>query len=385
MKKRNKMIPLYDINLQAKTIKAVSDVLKSGWLSPGKNVLAFEQAVAAYLDVAYTVGVSSATDGLIVALKAFNVGAGDEVVTTPFTFVATIEAIVAVGATPVLVDIDYDSLTISIDAIKQKVSRNTKAIIPVDIAGFPCDYSSLKKLCRSNNIVLISDSAHTIGAKYKNKAIARYTDASVISFHATKNLICGEGGMICTNRKQIADKIRRIANHGLTNTAYSRKNNRYDVTEAGLKANLSELHATVGLHQFQVLTKEQLHRNRLAQRYIKNLYELQPYIQLPLELPERRHGWHLFIGKLFLPGLKITRDQFIQNMKRVGVECGVHYQPVTELSYYRRAYKLKHSAFPETTRAGKSVITLPLYPSLTFKQVDYICEQIAILIEKYRK
>lgn len=382
---KNKKIPLYDIALSKQAITNASKVLESGWLSPGKNVSQFEKKILELTDSPYGAAVSSATNGLQLVLIALGIGHGDEVITSPFTFVATIEAIIAVGATPVFADIDQKSLNIDPEDIFRKVRINTKAIITVDIAGYPCDYDAVNKICEEYKLPLIADSAHAIGTSYKNKAVVHHVDASVISFHATKNLICGEGGIVLTSHKMIADAVRILSRHGMTSQASERKEENsweYDVASPGLKANMSELHAAVGLGQVSVYKKEQIKRNKIAERYIKNLSSLSEFITLPETDDSSTHGWHLFIIKLNLSNLKIDRDEFIREMDKVGVECGVHYKPIFELSYYQASFEMNPEEYPQTAQVWKKVVTLPLYPSLTLKDVDVVCNQIKIILKK---
>ena len=386
--KHMKKIPLYDVRLHKKTIQQVNKVLRSGWLSPGENIKNFEKQIGQLLDMPYAVAVSSATDGLIVALRTLEIGAGDEVITTPFTFVATVEAVIAVGAKPVLVDIEYDSLNIDPDLIERKLSKRTKAIIPVDIAGLPCDYKALRKICKKHKLYLISDSAHTIGSRYKHKAIGRFTDMSVISFHVTKNLLCGEGGMIVTTKKQLAIKARLIANHGIVNNAMVRKRTgavTYDIKEAGLKANMSELHAAVGLGQLASFPSEQKKREGIAKHYAQKLSSLEPFIELPKVETHSNHGWYLYIIKLNLSRLRLTRNRFLALLKDAGIEGGIHYRPLTEMSYYKKRYTWSAGQFPQSTKAGQSIISLPLYPSLSLTEVDYICDVIKDIVRRYQK
>ncbi len=384
---KNSKIPLFDIQLSKQAISNATKVLETGWLSPGKMTKDFEKKILSLTDSPYGVSVSSATDGLQLVLMALGIGYGDEVITTPFTFVATIEAIIAVGATPVFADID-SSLNIDPEDVYRKVRINTKAIITVDIAGLPCNYDAINKICTEYKLPLISDSAHAIGSSYKGKSIVHHVDASVISFHATKNLICGEGGIVLTQHKMIADAVKILSRHGMTSSASERKEKNsweYDVATTGIKANMSELHAAVGLGQATVYEKEQTKRVKIVERYIENLSDHSEQITLPKISDDSTHGWHLFIIKLNLKSLNIERDEFIKEMDALGVECGVHYKPIFEFTYYQAAFEMNPEEYPQTAQAWKRIVTLPLYPSLTLKDVDIICSQIKTIIKKNKK
>ena len=382
-----KKIPLYDISISSQAITNATKVLQSGWLSPGKMTSQFEKKILEITNAPYGVAVSSATDGLQLVLLALGVGHGDEVITTPFTFVATIEAIIAVGATPVFADIKQDSLNLDPEDIFRKLRINTKAIITVDIAGYPCNYDAINKICEEYKLPLISDSAHAIGTTYNQKSISHYVDASVISFHATKNLICGEGGIVLTQHKMIADTVKILSRHGMTSTASERKEKNswgYDISAIGIKANMSELHAAVGLGQVTVYKKEQSKRIKIAERYMKNLSTLSEFITLPKTDDNSEHGWHLFIIKLNLTKLSIDRDKFIHEMSKQQIECGVHFKPIYEFSYYENSFELDPEEYPQTNQVWKRVVTLPLYPTLTLSQVDVICSNIKAIMKKYK-
>jgi len=381
-------IPLFDIVLSSKAKKEVAATLESGWITSGPKVTAFEKAVCRHLNAKYATAVSSGTAGLYLALRAIGTGKGKEIITTPFTFVATIEAILMTGATPVFADINPHTLNIDPNEAVRKVSNRTVAVVPVDIAGYPSNYELLNKICKERSLFLIADSSHSIGAAYRNKTVPNLTDAAVCSFYSTKNLTCGEGGMVLSRRKQLIDQVKRLSLHGLTSSTYERKlKNKweYDVVDFGFKANMSDIHAAVGLGQLATFKKDQAKRAALAHRYMKNLASLSEFLELPVIERHYQHGWHLFIIKLHLPRLRITRELFIKLMADYGIECGVHYKPVFKLTYYRDLLGLSEQHFPNAAYAGRRVVTLPLYPSLREKDVDYVCDCIATIVNKHSR
>ena len=381
---KNRKIPLYDLQISSKAINNAARTLKSGWLSPGKNVAEFEKAIAEMMNCRYAAAVSSATIGMELTLFALGAEPGLEIITSPFTMPATVEAILAAGCTPVFADIDPDTLTIDPQEVFRKISDHTMVIIPVDIAGHPAEYSTLDRICEEYKISMVSDSAHAIGSKYKNKPISKFTDASVISFHATKNLVCGEGGIVLSKHKKLIEVIKLLSRHGYGKEAYVRSKGKmpwnYDVISFGFKGNMSELHAAVGLGQLSLFDKEQKKRTQIARRCIDNLKDIQDIIELPDTNKDITHGWHLFIIRLHLSRLKISRDKFLQLLAQKGIEGGVHYKPIFELSYYKNVLGLKAQHFPNTAYAGKRVVSLPLYPSLKLTDVDYICDIIKNII-----
>lgn len=340
------------------------------------------------MNVPHATAVSSATVGLYLALRAIGATRRTEIITTPFTFVATVEAIVHTGATPVLADINPHTLTIDPDEVTRKITSRTVAILPVDIAGYPCEYKQLRKIARAHSLFLLADAAHTFAAQYRGKTIPHLADAAVFSFYSTKNLTCGEGGMVVSKRGEFIKKVKQLSQHGITRGTYERtkrKSWKYNVTDLGFKANMSDVQAAIGLGQLTTFDREQKQRKQLAERYRANLKDLWEYLELPSEDADHRHGWHLFIIKLNLPRLRLSRNRFIEEMAAAGIECGVHYQPVYTLDYYRKTLNLPPSYFPNSTYAGKRVVSLPLYPTLRLRDVDYICERIETITKRFAR
>ncbi len=381
-------IRLFDIKLSNATKKEVNDVLSSGWLSTGSRVAEFERQLSKILNVPYVAAVSSGTAALHLALESVGDFKEAEIISTPFTFVATVEAIMLVGAKVVLADIDSETLNISAEDTARKISKKTKAIVPVDIAGCPADYSGLRKLCRARSLKLISDSAHALGTEYKGKTMPELADVSTYSFYPTKNITSAEGGAVASKNKKLIEKVRLLSRHGLTGNAFERQKSgawSYDVPVFGYKANLSDIHAAIGIGQLKNFEKSQQRKEKLANRYLANLNQYSEFVRLPLVKKGIKHSWHLFIIQLNLSGLRIDRNQFIAEMSKRAVECGVHYQPIFELSFYRKTLNLKASDFPNTAKAGKSVVTLPLHTLLKMSDVDYVCECLTDILSRNRR
>lgn len=382
------VVPLFDLKVGSATRREVARVLDSGWLSSGPKVAAFEKAIGEYSHVRHTVAVSSGTMGLQLALRVLGARKGTEVITTPFTFSATVEAILAVGATPVFADIDPATLAIDPDEVKRKLSRRTTVVMPVDLAGQPADYQLLRKNLGDRDISILADAAHSFGAKYRGRAVASWVDAAVHSFYSTKNLTCGEGGMVISRYKELAEMVRLLSRHGMTTDAFHRKGKSlptYDVTGPGTKGNMSEIHAAIGLGQLVTFEKEQLRRKKLAERYLERLGRLAEWIETPSIAKCTQPTWHLFIIKLRLSRLGIDRDRFVQLMAERGVECGVHYVPITDLSYYRQTLNLLSRHFPNSSWAGQRVVSLPLYPSMTVRQLDFVCRNIGEVVKLFSR
>ncbi|MBD3402251.1 UDP-4-amino-4,6-dideoxy-N-acetyl-beta-L-altrosamine transaminase [candidate division GN15 bacterium] len=375
-------IRLYDLTIARETMAEVRDTLKSTWLSSGPRVKQLEQEIARRCAVRYSAAVNSCTNGLLLTLQALGLDSTAEIITTPFSFVATAEAIMHAGANPVFADIDPISLTIDPEEVARKVTPRTRGIIPVDIAGQPAEYDRLKKVAEHFTLPIISDAAHSFGAKYRRKSVAKVADAAVFSFHATKNLTCGEGGMVVSPHKALVERVKLLRTHGLTRDAHTRHQQaswQYDVIAPGRKANMSDIHAAVGLGQLNLFDKQQEKRAKLAERYRHNLADLEEYIGLPSPPRYVSHAWHLFIIRVNTDALTIDRDRFIEEMRGRGVECGVHYIPLFDLSLFQQ-FGLQEQIFPNTAYAGRRVVTLPLYPSLKLTQVDRVCEAIREIV-----
>ncbi len=383
--KKNK-IPLYDIKLDNRTIAGVRDTLKEGWLSSGRNVTEFERSVAKELGVKHVAAVNSATLGLWLSLRALGIGEGSQVITSPFTFIATIEAILHAGAEPIFADIDPDTLCIDPDEVARKITRQTGCIMPVDIGGQPSDYKTLVQMSCDLRIPIIADASHSFGTKIGKRSIAKFADMTIYSFHATKNLTCGEGGIVVSKVKPLVDYIRQSASHGINRTAYQRRVQNsvgYEIPEFGFKANMSNVHAAIGLGQLAKFEKNQKQRTAIAERYRRNLAQFSEMFEIPEPGRGITHAWHLYIIRLHLSALKIDRDKFIALMSRRGIECGVHFKPVYEFECFRGS-GLKGQYFPNTAYAGERVVSLPIYPGLKLSEVDYICENIESIVRKHR-
>ena len=383
--KVERKVPLYDLKLSRQAIDGVAKVLKSGWLTTGSQVAAFEAALVKRIHVRNVTAVSSATAGLQATLEALGVE-GKEVITSPFTFVATVEAIVRAGGSPIFADIDPATLNIDPDEVARKVTNKTSCVLPIDIAGQLADYPRLKKVCEHHKLPMIADASHSFGASLKRKTTAQWTDAAIHSFQATKNLTTGEGGCVATRHKILHARLRPMTLHALTSNAYQRREAgewQYDVVGLGMKANLTDMQAAVGLGQLEVFDADQAKRARLAERYNQRLADFHEMLEIPYVKPGAVHAWHLYIIRLHLSHLKIDRQQFIALMKEAGIECSVHYRPVFDLAYYQQlGFKPKH--YPNAEYAGRRVVSLPMFASLPLKDVDYVCDRIEEIVARYR-
>lgn len=380
--KKNKadFFPFYRVSLTKEEIEAVTDTVKSGWLTTGYHVLEFEKRFSAFFNAKYAIAVSSCTAGLQLALQAHGVGVGDEVLVPSFTFVSTVNVILHTGAKPVFVDIEPDTYNISPDDINRKITRKTKAIIVVHYSGLPVKLDQINAVAKKNKIIVIEDAAHAAGSKYLGKYIGSFSNTTCFSFYATKNLTTGEGGMVTTNDSKIANLISMSRLHGISKDAWKRYNKegswKYDVMFPGYKYNMTDVQAVLGIKQLEKLELNNKKRNELANLYDSYLKE-NPYIQLPIVTKESYHSRHLY------PILinKYNRDKFIQYMKKQGVGLSVHFIPVHQFSFYRNNFPIKNTDLSVTKDVGKKVVSLPLFPSMTEDDI----KMIANLINEYFK
>lgn len=383
-----KEVPFYRQSFGRRELAELADTIKSGWITTGRKTRLLESQLAVYLSTPHAVAVNSCTAAMHLMLQAAGIGPGDEIVTTPYTFAATSEAILYTGATPVYGDIDSDSLNLTAATAASKITRRTKALLPVHIAGLPVRMDEFLALARQKKIWLFDDAAHALGAEYKGRKIGTIGDASAFSFYATKNLTTAEGGMVTTRHKKLAEKIRLLSLHAMSKGAWNRYAKggswRYDLLDLGYKYNLSDLHACLGLAQFAKFDQLQQKRHRAAVRYLKNLSQIEA-VKPPLVERDSVHAWHIFMIRLRLKQLTINRDRFIVELNQAGIGTSVHFIPLFRQTYYHRRFNLSPRDFPNADRAYHEAITLPFYPALKTAEIDYVCEVIADLCRKYRR
>ena len=374
-------------------ISEVVDTLRSGWLTSGPRVARFEQEFGKQVGARHALAVNSASAALHLALAGLKVGQGDEVITTPMTFCATVQAILHVGATPVLADIGADG-NIDPEQIKKRITKRTKAIIPVHLAGLPCEMKVIWPLARLRGIHVIEDAAHAAGAHYDNRPIgagpvgaATASDAVAFSFYATKNMTTGEGGMITTHRPGFAKALRMLSLHGTSHDAWDRYsehgNWHYDVLAHGFKYNLSDIQAAVGIHQLRKLEQFIARRASYANMY-HNAFAGMDQVELPPDNPRCRHAWHLYILRLNLDRLKIDREEFIRALRRKGIGTSVHFIPIPLHRFFAQL-PLGRDACPRALDLYPRIVSLPLYPAMTEEQVHYVTLCVRAVLEHSRR
>jgi dTDP-4-amino-4,6-dideoxygalactose transaminase len=379
-------IPFHRPSIDEEEINEVVETLRSGWLTTGPRVARFEKAFSEYVGAPHAVAVNSATAALHLALAGLGIGPGDEVITTPMTFCATVQAILHVGASPVLADIGPDG-NIDPREIERHITSRTRAILPVHIAGLPCDMDAIWAIARRHNLNVIEDAAHAAGAQYEGRPIgAGRSDAAAFSFYATKNLTTGEGGMLTTSRGPLAQATRMLALHGASHDAWDRYTEsgdwRYDVVAHGFKYNLSDIQAAIGIHQLRKLDGFIARRTLYAGMYNRAFAGMEE-AELPPDNPRSQHAWHLYILRLNTGRLRIDRAEFIHELKRRGIGASVHFIPIPLMRFFVQLPLARYKC-PRALDLFPRIVSLPLYPAMTETQVDYVARTVREALERAR-
>jgi len=360
-------------------IAEVADTLRSNWITTGPKTKRFEAAFAQQTGAPEALALSSCTAGLHLALLANGIGPGDEVITSTVTFAATVNVIEHVGARPVLVDVEPDTLNLCPGQVARSVTERTKAILVVHYAGHPADLDALEAIAEQHQLKIIEDAAHAIPARYKGRMIGSGLNPTSFSFYATKNLATGEGGML-TGDPETLSRARTLSLHGMSRDAWRRYDQEgswfYDIIAPGFKYNMTDIQASLGLHQLKRLASFQTRRKEIVDAYHDAFEDIEAF-QLPVCRQEVEHAWHLYVLRLSARGsLSIGRDQFIEELKSRGVATSVHFIPIHLHSYYRDKYGYQPEDFPVAFDNFQRMLSLPLSPALTEGQVSRVIEAV---------
>jgi len=357
-------------------IHEVIETLKSDWITTGPKINDFEAKLCEYVGCKYAVVVNSGTSALDIAVQSLRLPKGGEVITTPFTFVASSNALLYNGLIPVFTDISYDTRNIDTVLIRNKITKNTKAILFVDYAGHPCEIDELKEIADEYDLFLIEDACHSLGACYRNKKVGNITDLTIFSFHPVKHITTGEGGAVVLNNKDLFDSLARLRTHGIDRNALSRYGPdaswAYDMKDLGRNYRMTDFQAALGISQLKKLDMFIGKRKSLANRYMADLKNL-PWISLPTTSPYVKHSWHIFT---ILLNKKISRDAFFKYMRSANIGVNVHYIPIYKHSYYLNNFPVRIEDFPVTEDVFSRIITIPLHPKITNEEFDYIVNTI---------
>jgi perosamine synthetase len=368
-------IPILKPSITEAEINAVTDVMRSGWLGLGPKTAEFEKAFAKQIGVKYCIGLNSCTAALHLAMASIGLEPEDEVIVTPMTFISTVHAVTYCGAKPVFGDICPDTLCLNPDDVASKITSKTRAIITVDMAGHPSDLDELIRLSEKHGLVFIEDAAHSCGAFYKEKPVGSIAPLTCFSFHAVKNLTCGEGGAITCNDDWNDKWFREMRWLGISKDTWSRTSGgesykwKYWVNELGFKCHMNDIAAAIGLIQLQRLEELNAARRNIVDIYNQALSKLD-WLRIPIERPYVKSSWHLY--QVRLPNEDV-RDRFTGHLATNGIDPGVHYIPSHLHPYYKKRYK---STCPVASQVWRNLVTLPIYPDLKPEEQGYIIDVI---------
>ncbi|MFP4637012.1 MAG: DegT/DnrJ/EryC1/StrS family aminotransferase [Spirochaetaceae bacterium] len=378
MSRNTDPIPFCRPSLGAEEEEAVLRVLRSGWLTTAAEARAFETEFAEAMGRRHALAVNSATAGLHLALEAVGVGPGDFVATSPYTFAATAEVVRYLGADPLFVDIEEHGYNIDPRKLETALSaRSVRAVVPVHVGGRPCETDRILEIAARHGAAVVSDAAHTL-LTADGTPVGTEGDAAVYSFYATKPITTGEGGMLVTDRSDLAERVRLMRLHGIDRDVWDRYSAvgaswAYAVTEAGYKYNMPDLTAAIGRVQLRKARELQRRRREIAARY-RQAFDGLPWLRLPPDHP--LHCYHLFIIELEPDELTIDRDAFIEELAAYGIGTSVHFIPLHVMPYYRRLYGYTEESFPVSWHRYRRVVSLPIYPSMTDRQVDRVIDAV---------
>ncbi|MDP8237693.1 MAG: UDP-4-amino-4,6-dideoxy-N-acetyl-beta-L-altrosamine transaminase [Candidatus Hatepunaea meridiana] len=367
-------------------IKAVVEALRSDWLTTGPSVTAFEEAFAEFVGTRHAVAVNSGTAALHASIFAVGLKPGDEAIIPTITFAASAICVVFQGATPIFADVDPDTLLLDPDQIEEKLTPRTKAVIAVDYTGQPCDYDRIKEVCLNNELILITDSCHAVGAKYNEQMVGSIGDLAAFSFHPVKHLTTGEGGMITTDDAEYAERMRRFRNHNIASDFHQRAEAGswfYEVVDLGYNYRLTDFQCALGLSQLRKITSWVNRRREIAKRYDEAFADI-PAVQ-PLEVsPKAFHSYHLYIIRLDLAKLNVDRGTIFQALRAEGIGVNVHYIPAHLHPFYKERFNTGLGQCPVAEEAYDRIITLPMFPAMSDGDVEDVINAVTKVGEFYK-
>ena len=389
MNRTTDFIPFFKPSIGCEEENAVISVLRSGWLTTGKITERFEREFAEYMGCQHALAVSSATAGLHLSLESLGVRENMSVITTPYTFAATAEVIRYLDADPLFVDIEAGTFNIDCDLVERQLKSDDKvaAIIPVHFAGLPCEMGRLMELSSLFNTPVVEDAAHCFPVRAGKKYIGTIGDVGVFSFYVTKPITTGEGGMIVTDRGDIVRRIKVMRLHGIDRDVWQRYTSpqacwEYNIVEAGYKYNLTDIASSIGIVQLQKAKSFLAKRQKIAQAYI-NAFSKYDFLKLPKS--KKNHAWHLFVVRVVKEKLSLSRNQFMQELRRRGIGTSVHFTPLHMMPYYKNRYGHHANDFPISLECYLSSMSLPIYPDMTDGELRRVIDAvISIGVRSYR-
>ncbi|SFM23597.1 UDP-4-amino-4,6-dideoxy-N-acetyl-beta-L-altrosamine transaminase [Gracilibacillus orientalis] len=382
---KNSFIPYGHQTIDDDDINSVISILKSDYLTTGPAVERFEKSIANYVDTKYAVTFSNGTAALHGACYAAGIQKGDEVITSPMTFVASSNCVLYMGATPIFVDIDQKTYNIDPKEIWKKITSKTKAIIPVDYTGQPCDLDEINEMATKHNLIVIEDAAHALGARHKGKKIGSISDMTMFSFHPVKHITTGEGGIITTNNKEYYEKLLEFRSHGVTRDRSKLKEDHgpwyYEMQFLGYNYRMSDIQAALGASQLSKSDDFLKKRKAIVDKYNAAFANIRE-INTPFQKQTNNSSWHLYVLRFNIAELVASRKQIFEELRGQNIGVNVHYIPV----YYQPFYQglgFKKGICPNTEKLYEEIITLPLFPSMTETEVNYVIECVKEIVKKH--
>ena len=381
-------LPFHKSWLEEEEHREVEDTLNSGWLTTGPKTQKFEEAFKDYIGCRHAVALNSCTAGLNLALTVQKFAEGDEVITTPMTFPATANVILLQRLKPVFADIEPGTLTIDPRKIEAKITPRTRAIIPVHFAGHPCDMTPIQELADRHKLVIIEDAAHALESRYKGQKIGNLGNATAFSFYANKNITTGEGGMLVTNDDALAETLRIMRLQGISRDAWKRYGksgfSHWEQTLVGHKCNMSDLNASIGLHQIKKVERFMTLRKKYVSMYDRAFADVAE-LETPVVRDYATHAHHIYVVSLRLECLTIDRDGFLDAIQSAGIGVALHYVALHLQPYYVKNFNTKPQDFPIASNYSERVISLPLYPKMSSADVERVIGTVKDLIKKFRR
>ena len=382
---RAEWLPFHRPSLDARDVKGVVETLESGWLTTGPVTRRFEQKFARAVGARDALALSSGTAALHLALRVLGVQPGDDVIVPTYTFTATAEVVTYLGARPVLADVDPVTGNLRAEDVAAVLTPKTRAVVPVHLAGLPCEMAPIRELAEGADMRILEDAAHAFPASEGKRPVGTLGDAAAFSFYATKNITTGEGGMLVLQDPAAAEQARILALHGISRDAWRRYTAtgtwRYDVLANGHKYNLTDIASSLGLSQLAKARAFHARRRLLAARYGRALRGLDA-IETPPTRSGTEHAWHLYVIRVLPEVLRIDRDAVIEELRARNIGTSVHFIPLHMHSYYRDAYGARPEDFPVATQAAERILSLPLYPDMQPSDVEYVAETLARLVRR---
>lgn len=379
MEKYHKFISYGHQIITDEDIKAVTETLRSPYLTQGPKIKEFEEGIANYVGAKYAVAFCNGTAALHAACYAAGIGEGDEVITTPITFAASANCVRYLGGTVVFADIDERTYNINPSEIEKKITSRTKAIIPVDFTGQPADMDAIMEIARKHNLLVIEDGAHSLGAEYKGKKVGTFADMTMFSFHPVKPITTGEGGIIVTNNEEYYEKLLLFRSHGITKTPYALEQGDwyYEMVDLGFNYRMTDIQATLGLSQLKKIDVFLARRREIAKIY-NEAFANEPLLQIPEQLGGTNSGWHLYMLQL---SDKLDRKKIFNQMRELNIGVHVHYIPVYWHPYYQKLGYSK-GLCPVAEKWYEHALTLPIHPSLEEGEIRFIINSLKKFIEE---